>query len=136
MGTQRNQIQAPWAILDKSAVWSRPHSDWIYSTRILFIDNLQNNSLKYKWKNYTQGYYWFAKTFLNLIFYLIPHVKIYCDCNFGANLNMVGAYYAVSLYTNKSVFRYVNTYCILFSNGNMTELTRGNTTATLVLYTL
>lgn len=55
----------------------------------------------------------------------------------GANLNMVGAYYAVSLYTNKSVFRYVNTstYCILFSNGNMTELT-GNTTATLVLYTL
>lgn len=41
---------------------------------------------------------------------------------------MVGAYYAVSLYTNKSVFRYVNTYCILFSNGNMTELT-GNTTA-------
>lgn len=32
----------------------------------------------------------------------------------GANLNMVGAYYAVSLYTNKSVFRYVNTYCILF----------------------
>lgn len=53
----------------------------------------------------------------------------------GANLNMVGAYYAVSLYTNKSVFRYVNTNCILFSNGNMTELT-GNTTATLVLYTL
>lgn len=53
----------------------------------------------------------------------------------GANLNMVGAYYAVSLYTNKSVFRYVNTYCILFSNGNMTELT-GNTIATLVLYTL
>lgn len=53
----------------------------------------------------------------------------------GANLNMVGAYYAVSLYTNKSVFRYVNTNCILFSNGNMTELT-GNTTAMLVLYTL
>lgn len=53
----------------------------------------------------------------------------------GANLNMVGAYYAVSLYTNKSVFRYVNTYFILFSNGNMTELT-GNTTAMLVLYTL
>lgn len=130
MGTQRNEIQAPWAILDKSAVWSRPHSDWIYSTRISFIDNLQNKSLKYKWKNY-----WFAKTFLNLIFYLIPHVKIYCDCNFGANLNMVGAYYAVSLYTNKSVFRYVNTHCILFSNGNMTELT-GNTTAMLVLYTL
>lgn len=49
----------------------------------------------------------------------------------GANLNMVGAYYAVSLYTNKSVFRYVNKYCILFSKRNMTELT-GNTTAMLV----
>lgn len=138
MGTQRNEIQAPWAILDKSAVWSRPDSDWIYSTRISFIDNLQNKSLKYKWKNYTQGYYWFAKTFLNLIFiwyHMSKSITIVTALTSGANLNMVGAYYAVSLYTNKSVFRYVNTYCILFSNGNMTELT-GNTTATLVLYTL
>lgn len=53
---------------------------------------------------------------------MILYVKIYCDCNFGVNFNMVGVYYVVFLYINKSVFCYVNIYCILFLNGNMIEL--------------
>lgn len=40
----------------------------------------------------------------------------------GVNFNMVGVYYVVFLYINKSVFCYVNIYCILFLNGNMIEL--------------
>lgn len=53
----------------------------------------------------------------------------------GVNFNMVGVYYVVFLYINKSVFRYVNIYCILFLNGNMIELI-GNIIVTLVLYIL
>lgn len=53
----------------------------------------------------------------------------------GVNFNMVGVYYVVFLYINKSVFCYVNINCILFLNGNMIELI-GNIIVMLVLYIL
>lgn len=53
----------------------------------------------------------------------------------GVNFNMVGVYYVVFLYINKSVFCYVNIYCKLFLNGNMIELI-GNIIVMLVLYIL